>query len=93
MVEQLVAILVLGIFGGLAIALYLAEKHLTTMRQKAIKDESAATDHSFEENKAKLNEVLSELEQKRQEELHNLDLLKHAIWRPGCDGPRRPHDL
>lgn len=92
MIDQIVALLVFGVVGFLIIALYLSDRRADKLRAAAAKAEFDAHDKAFQANKQKLDEVISELDEKRKEHLHNLDLLKHAEWRPG-DGPGRPRSL
>lgn len=92
MLDQIVAGLVLLVVAVLIIALYLADRRADKLRAAALKAEMDAGDKVYQENQQKLTEAIDELEQQRQEHLHNLDLLKHAEWRPG-DGPRLPDKL
>lgn len=92
MLDQIVAGLVLLVVAGLVVALYLADRRVDKLRLAAAKADAEAHDKIYEHDKAKLDEVINELDQKRQEHLRDLNLLKHAEWRPS-DGPGRPTKL
>lgn len=98
-IDQIVAIIALLTFGGLVLALYVSERRWANLRNKAEKDSQEAMRQEFEKNQAQLDEVLNNVDKRRQEDLDNLNHLKHAVWsdsygqrrewRPGDHWPQR----
>jgi FtsZ-interacting cell division protein ZipA len=92
-VDAIVATITVAIIGALVVALKLSESRRAKAETDALKAGTKAEQDAYADNQKKLDEVISEAEQKRQESLHNLDLLKHAVWRPSGDYGRRDFDV
>lgn len=93
-IDQVVAVIAFLTFGGLVLALYVSERRSAKLRNQAERDSQQALRQEFEKNQAALDEVISNVDKRRQEDLDNLNHLKHAVWSDSYGSRRewRPGD-